>query len=241
MTPRALDAFETRVTALCKPVLDDLGAPADDEPDLTAKLRGLLLTTVAVTGGDDEVRADARGYYESWTADPESVDAELAAAATAVVAATGDGDDYDRMLDQYRHGATPQVQLRHLYLLAEFQGEQLMERTLGLAMSGEVKSQNAPFLLRTAIGNLHHGRDAWEFVRRNWARINDMFPRNTIPRIVETVRTLDRPADVAQAQAFFSEHPIEQAAKTLEQILERQRVNADVRVRNAEAFRESLR
>jgi puromycin-sensitive aminopeptidase len=68
-----------------------------------------------------------------------------------------------------------------------------------------------------------------------------MFPRNTISRIVETVRTLDRPADVAQAQAFFSEHPIEQAAKTLEQILERQRVNADVRVRNEEAFRESLR
>jgi len=46
---------------------------------------------------------------------------------------------------------------------------------------------------------------------------------------------------VAQSQAFFSEHPIEQAAKTLEQILERQRVNADVRVRNETAFRESLR
>ena len=115
-----------------------------------------------------------------------------------------------------------------------------MTRTLELAMSDEVKTQNAPFVLRTAIGNLHHGRMAWEFVQRRWSDINDAFPRNTISRIVETVRSLDRPADVAQAAAFFSEHPIEQAAKTLDQILERQRVNADVRERNEQPLRDAL-
>ncbi len=205
------------------------------EPDLTAKLRGLLLAVVAVTGGDADARTRARGIYEAWTNGPDSVDAELAASAAAVVATTGDSDDYERMLDQYRHGATPQVQLRHLHLLAEFEGEELMQRTLELAMSDEVKTQNAPFVLRAAIGNLHHGRLAWEFVRRHWSDINEPFPRNTISRIVETVKSLDRPADVAQTAAFFSEHPIEQAAKTLEQILERQRVNAEVRVRNETA------
>jgi len=237
----ALAAFERRVTELCRPVLSDLGEPTEGEPDLTAKLRGLLLGVVAVTGGDAGACADAHQIYATWANDPGAVDAELAAAATAVVAATGDGDDYARMLDQYRHGATPQVQLRHLYLLAEFEGADLMDRTLQLAMSDEVKTQNAPFLLRGAIGNLHHGRVAWEFVRRNWTQINELFPRTTISRIVETVKTLDRPADVAQAQAFFSEHPIEQAAKTLEQILERQGVNADVRARNEAALGEALR
>ena len=96
-------------------------------------------------------------------------------------------------------------------------------------------------MLRAAIGNPHHGRDAWTFVRQHWAEINEAFPRNTIGRIVETVKTLDRPADVAQAAAFFSEHPIQQAAKTLEQILERQRVNADVRLRNEQPLRDALR
>jgi puromycin-sensitive aminopeptidase len=70
-------------------------------------------------------------------------------------------------------------------------------------------------------------------VSQNWHDITDRFPRNTIVRMIETVKTLDRPTDVADVQAFFSEHPIEQAAKTLEQTLERQRVNADVRSRNA--------
>ena len=141
------------------------------------------------------------------------------------------------MLAQYRSGDTPQVQLRHLYLLAEFDDAELMARTCALAMSDEVKTQNAPFLLRACIGNRRHGPQAWEFVRRNWNDIIDRFPRNTIVRMIETVKTLDRPTDVADVQAFFAEHPIEQAAKTLEQTLERQRVNADVRARNEDAVR----
>jgi puromycin-sensitive aminopeptidase len=38
---------------------------------------------------------------------------------------------------------------------------------------------------------------------------------------------------VADVQAFFAEHPIPQATKTLEQVLERQRVNAALRTRAA--------
>ena len=239
--PDALASFERRVVALCKPVLTDLGAPVPGEPDLTAKLRGLLLAVVALTGDDAETQTLARRYYDAWTDDSSAIDAELAAAAAAVVAATGDADDYDRMLRQFRAGATPQVQLRHLYLLGEFRGEDLMARTLEFALGDEVKSQNAGFLLRAAIGNVHHGRTAWEFVRRRWPDINDKLPRNTISRIVETVRLLDRPEDVMQAAAFFAEHPIEQAAKTLEQILERQRVNAEVRSHNETAFKAALR
>jgi ERAP1-like C-terminal domain len=143
-------------------------------------------------------------------------------------------------LAQYRTGDTPQVQLRHLYLLAEFDDAELMARTCALAMSDEVKTQNAPFLLRACIGNRRQGAQAWEFVRRNWHAINDRFPRNTIVRMIETVKTLDRPTDVADVQSFFAEHPIEQAAKTLEQTLERQRVNGDVRARNEDAVRYSF-
>ena len=238
--PQALAALERRIVALAAPVLADLGDPVDGEPELTAKVRGLLLGLVAVAGGDPDAQATARRYYDAWAADSSSVDADLAAAATAVVAATGDADDYERMLDQYRTGATPQVQLRHLHSLAEFDDADLMERTLALAMTDEVKTQNAPFVLRASIANLHHGRAAWDFVRRNWSDINERFPRNTISRMIDTVKLHDRPADLAQAQAFFSEHPIEQAAKQLEQMLERQQVNADVRAHNEADLTQSL-
>jgi puromycin-sensitive aminopeptidase len=236
----ALAGYQRRVRALVGPALADLGEPVAGEPDLTAKVRGLLLGVMAIQGGDEAARHRARDYYAAWEADHGSVDAELAAAATGIVAATGDDDDYERMLARYRTGATPQVQLRHLYMLAEFDDAELMRRTCELAMSGEVKTQNAPFLLRACIGNRRHGHAAWEFVRRHWTEINERFPRNTIVRLIETVKLLDRPTDVADVQAFFSEHPIEQAAKTLEQTLERQRVNADVRARNEDRVRYAM-
>ncbi|MEJ7799474.1 MAG: M1 family aminopeptidase, partial [Ilumatobacter sp.] len=238
--PEALASLARRVTALTAPVLAELGDPTSGESELTAKLRGLLIGVVAVIGGDRAAQATARRYYEQWTADPSSVDADLAAAATSIVAATGDVDDYERMLGQYRDGATPQIQLRHLYSLAEFEGPELMDRTLAMAMTDDVKTQNAPFLLRACIGNIQHGRQGWEFVRRHWTEINDRFPRNTISRLVDTVKLLDQPADIVQSRAFFAEHPIEQAAKTLEQILERQEVNAEVRVHNQAALSATL-
>ncbi len=196
---------------------------------------------MAVQGRDEAARGQARSYYEQWVGDPSAVDAELAAAATGVIAATGDSTDYEHMLERAMQSDTPQVQLRHLYSLAEFDDRELMSRTCELAMSDRVKSQNAPFLLRACIGNRRHGQQAWEFVRQQWREINARFPRNTISRMVETVRLLDHPVEVAAAEAFFAEHPIEQAVKTLEQILERQRVNAAVRMRNEQPLIDELR
>jgi puromycin-sensitive aminopeptidase len=144
------------------------------------------------------------------------------------------------MLHLALHASTPQVQLRHLYALAEFDDAELVQRTCRLAMSDQVKTQNAPFLLRACIGNRRHGSGAWGFVRQHWAEANARFPRNTIVRMVDTVRLLDRPEQVADVQAFFAEHPIEQAAKTLEQLLERQRVNAEVRARDAAGLTAAL-
>ena len=236
----AVEGFAHAVRDLAGPALAALGEPVAGEADLTAKARGLLLALMAVQGADEAAQARARSVYAAWTADPGAVDAELAAAASGVVAALGDAETYEQFLELSRSGTTPQVQLRHLFLLAEFDDAELSARTCEHAMSGAVKSQDAPFLLRLCIGNRRHGARAWEFVRQHWEQANEQFPRNTIVRMVDTVRTLDRPEQVAQTAAFFAEHPIEQATQTLEQVLERQRVNARVRADNADALAASL-
>jgi len=229
----AVAGFQARVVALAGPALAGLGEPVPGEPDLTAKARGLLLALLAIQGADPAARQRAAACYAAWEADPGSVDAELSAAATGVLAATGSPADYERMLARALSGGTPQDQLRHLYSLAEFDSAELMERTCELAFSDQVRSQNAPFLLRAAIGNRRHGAVAWAYVRQHWAAANERFPRNSIARMIETVKLLDRPDQVADVQGFFAEHPIEQAAKTLDQHLERQQVNAALRERDA--------
>ncbi len=240
----ARDAFRARVRALAGPALTRLGEPSADESDLTGKLRGLLTGVVGVLGGDIGVQARCRELFDSASADPTSVDPELTAAATSVVAATGDADMYARMRERFTTAATPQERLRHLYALTEFDDEALLLETCGFAMSPSVKTQNAPFVLRSAIANPRHGAAAWAFLRDQWDEAIDRFPSNTIVRMVETVSLLNTADLVDDAAAFFADHPIEQGAKTLEQILERQRVNATMRNRNADfarALQESAR
>jgi puromycin-sensitive aminopeptidase len=227
----ALDAFRERVRTLVSPAFSALGDPADGEPDMTAKLRGLLIRMLGVLGNDPDVQAACREMFAASQRD-EQVDAELLAAATTVVAASGDADDYQRMIDGFTTASTPQDQLRHLYALAEFDDADLIARTCEFAMSGAVKTQNAPFLLRATIANRNHGRAAWEFVTANWERANTEFPGNTIVRMVDSVKLLTDETSVSSVHDFFAAHPIEQAVQTLEQVLERQRVNAALRERN---------
>ncbi len=233
-------AFQLRVRRLVAPALDVLGDPEPDERDLTGKLRGLLTSTLGVLGADEETRRRCRELYEAAAADPSSVDPELTAAATSVVATSGDSALYDRMLDRFRNGATPQEKLRHLYALAEFDDADLLLRTCELALTDAVKTQNAPFLLGAAIANRRHGAVAWHFLHRRWAEANKRFPSNTIVRMIGPLKLRTEPDVVADAQGFFAEHPIEQAIKTMEQILERQRVNAALREDQSVPFAAAL-
>jgi puromycin-sensitive aminopeptidase len=234
-------AFQHRVARLVAPAVADLGDPVEGEADLVSKLRGLLTGVLAVLGGDQATQQRCRALYDTAEADPTAVDPELVAAATSVMAATGGLEEFDRLLEAFRTAATPQDQLRHLFALAEFDDPALIDRACELAFSDEVRTQNAPFLLRMCIANRRHGPRAWTFVRRRWEEAVTRFPSNTIVRMVDSVKLHNRPTEVADVQGFFAEHQIEQAAKTLEQILERQRVNAALRAREGDALAAALR
>jgi len=226
------ERFRSEVRRIVTPALDDLGwEPVDGEDDLRGKLRGLLVTLAAVLGADTSAIERCRAVLDRSRSQANSVHPELVAAATTVVATYGDTEVYDDMVDRFRNSDTPQEQLRYLYALAEFDSAELVRRTCELALGPDVKTQNAPFLLARCIAHRKHGRESWEFVRRNWNLANEKFPSNTIVRMIDPVKLLNTDDVETDVQAFFAERPIPQAAKTLEQILERQRVNVALRRR----------
>ena len=231
-------AFATFVSQLVSPALARLGwAPVKGEEDLVAKLRGLLVQQLAIYGKNSDAQRQCRDIlFNNTTTEPE-----LVAAATNVVAATGDSTDYEWFLGRYRDPSTPQDQIRMLYALAEFDSPELIARTCDFALTSEVKTQNAPFLLNRCIANRKHGEQAWSFVRQNWQHANDAFPGNTIIRMASATATLNSDVMEADIQSFFSERPIVQAGKMLDQVLERQRVNTDLRRRESSVISQALK
>jgi puromycin-sensitive aminopeptidase len=226
---------------LARPALGRLGwDPTDGEDELTRQTRQTVLTLLGGLGADPEVRGRAREVHDAYLDDPSSVEPGVAAAAVSVVAAAGGDEEHEAFLDRYRSSSSPQESLRYLYALAGFPDDALAQRTLDLSLS-EVRSQNAPFLVLLLLGNRSVNELAWQFVKDEWETINERFPDNTIPRLLGGVTSLSKPEQAADVEAFVAAHPVPQAAKTVEQHLERLRVNVALREREAERVADHLR
>ena len=168
------------------------------------------------------------------------MDASLASAAVAVIAAWGTAEDFERHLEAREEAATPQEQLRYLYTLADFRHPELLERTLRMALTEDVRAQNVPGLLGRTIANREHGDLAWAFVKERWSDIERRIAPSTLVYVAEGIRFLMTPELVADAAAFFGEHPVPQSGMQLAQHLERQRMNAELRRRAADELAEAF-
>ncbi len=227
------ERFRDLVRVLVRPAMSRLGwDPQPTESALDRELRGDLIRVLGILGDDPETQAMAR-EAESLSRGGTPVDPAIAAAAVDVVAVVGGPDDYDAFLTRMHGAPTPQEQDRYRYALARFRDADLMQRTLDLAMSGEIRSQDAPFLLSAAEANRDHGGLAWRFVRDRWDELVPRFAASNVIHLAYGVRVQTAPDLVADVQAFFAKHDIPQNRLMLQQALERQRVMAAVRERVA--------
>ncbi|MGQ0617690.1 MAG: M1 family metallopeptidase [Acidimicrobiia bacterium] len=232
--------FQALVRGLAGPALHRMGpAPAEGENDRTRARRATLFELLGTVGDDDDVHARARLLLARTQSEPGAVDPAMAAAAVTVVAERGGVEDYEAFLERSRAATNPQEEMRYLYALARFRDPVAFERMLELSVT-EVRSQNAPFLLRLALLNRHNGAVAWSFLSQRWAEVLERFPSSTIVRMAEGVRALDDPALAEEVHAFFAEHPVPQGARTLDQHLEKLGVNVAFRQREAQRLAAAL-
>ncbi|MCU0311297.1 MAG: M1 family metallopeptidase [Acidimicrobiales bacterium] len=228
--------FRRRVGALLGPAADRLGPePGSDESDRQRALRGVLFEARGVLAGSTAVAAAARTIV----AHPATADPAMVAAAVNVVAATGGEAEFELFLRRFRDASTPQEELRYLSALADFDDPDLMRRLLTLSTT-EIRTQNAPLLLRRALTNRTQGPLAWYFVADEWDTINDRFPSNSIARLLEGVRSLSSPEVASSVFAFFETHEVPQGDKILAQHLERLEVNVALLARDGRALNEAL-
>jgi puromycin-sensitive aminopeptidase len=236
-----LDAYRRVVRDLAGPALDVIGwEPAEGEGDRGRELRATLFTLLGTVGNDADVIARAGQLHEAALAGAEGVDPSLAAAALNVVAAHGGPEEYERCARRATEPGTPQEQRRYLYSLADFRVDELIDRTLERCRSGDIRTQDGPYVVARALVNRHEGPRAWAFVARHWTELNERFPSNTIVRMLAPLATFTDPRLAHEVEAFFAEHPIPQGAKTLAQHLEKLRVNVALAERERVTLRQAV-
>ena len=237
----AQEQYRAAVRDLAQPALDRLGwEPSDSDSSRDLELRGLFIRLLANVGDDELAQKNARDLHDSYLRDSGSVEPNIAAAATGVVAAKGGPAEYEVFLAKHNDPATPQEERRYQSALAGFPDEAEMKRTLDMTLNGDIRTQDAPYLLAACMRNKEQGYLAWQFVKDNWDKINEVFPSNSIVRMLSGITSLSKSDEADDVLAFFEDHDVPQGQLTLQQTLEKLRVNVAYRERESERFAEGL-
>jgi len=240
----ATDAQRTAVAAAVRetagPAAARLGWSAvADEDELQGQLRALLLATLGTIGEDSAVQARARELYDSWQQDPAKANRDLQPAFVSILAHAGDAARYQEFKQHFKSARTPQEEQRYLFSLANFRTMPLLRQTMEMTLSGEVRTQNAPYLLHSLLANNVSRIEAWEFVQHNWETIVSKFPDSALPRMCEAINgLLDRQSEV---EAFFQQHKVRLGGKLIDQHLERLGVAVAFRQREGARLEASLK
>ncbi|HTW86883.1 MAG TPA: M1 family metallopeptidase [Candidatus Binataceae bacterium] len=232
--------FASAVRSVAGPAFERMGwEPKPGEDELTRQLRGTLANISGTLGEDPGIQRQAVALYERARKDPASVDRDVMPALVAIVGHSGDAARYAEFKQNFKSAQTPQGEQRYLFALAAFTRPELLRETMAMTLNGEVRTQNAPYLMHALLVNRACRYEAWDFMRRNWDQMTAKFPDAALPRMCEGVTVLlDRESEVRE---FFATHRVRLGGKLIDQHLERLAVAVAFREREGARLSAALR
>jgi aminopeptidase N/puromycin-sensitive aminopeptidase len=225
------DSYQHWVRRLLTPAAQELGwQPKPGESDETKELRARVIFTLGYVGRDPEVLAEARKLTEQALQNPSSVDHTMAFTVFRLAAMSGDGSLYDRIQAKLDNkDATSEEYYLYFQTLAEFRDPKLLQRTLDLAISPAVRSQDSLGLIGAVMQNPAGTRPAWDFVRAHWTDIEKVGGGFTSGEVVASTSAFCDAGMRDEVQDFFATHKVPTAERRLKQAIERMNYCVDLK------------
>ena len=226
-------SYSAWVQSFAAPVLSSLGfTPAPNEHERVGRLRGLLVESLGTIGSDAAVIDFCK---DAFARSLEGVHADLWSAVVGVTAWNGGPDEYAVFWDRIRSAKTPQDEVRYLFRLSAFPDASLLERTLDATLT-DIRSQNGSFVVASGLANRRVGRNAWAWLAAHWDEVLKRLPVNSHGRVLDGITGLIDEQSLVEVPAFLASHPLPAARKQVDQLLERQRINAAFATRTGPAL-----
>lgn len=224
VTPSQRLAFQAWVRGRFRPALDALGWPgtAVDAGERQSR-RATLLELVGATGNDPEIQHRAQDLARRYLTDASALPPTLASTVLRIGAMSGDAVLYEGFLARAEAlRARPEEYYRFLNALPSFRDPALAQRTLALALSPDIRSQDTAALVSGVLAS-GGGRDAaWAFVQARWPDFTtklDVF--QGLPALVSALGVFCSPAASREITTFFSGRDVSTVDRSLRQAIER--------------------
>jgi aminopeptidase N len=178
-----------------------------------------VLSTLGTIGGDPEVVKEARSIAENALRHPESAEAGVAERALSIAAAAGNPALFDQLLTATEEGATPELRVRSMYLLAAFRDPKLVTRAIDFTFSNRVRSQDMPGMISRLLQNPAARAETWTAVKKHWLTIEEKVP-TSLHNILGAVGSFCDKAARDDIAAFFATNPPGEGQRALRRSLE---------------------
>ena len=225
------DELANFTRGLLGPLLERTGwEPADGDDEQTPLLRSSLIATLGTIGRDETVFKHCQELFDQDHLNRKAIDANLAGSVLGVVATQADDAVFEQILERFRNPQNPNDQKRHLSAFAKLGDPRLVKKIHEMCLT-EIRSQDAPYLLRPMLRNRNINQQTWRFISDNFSEIRKRFPDNSILRMLEGVSALAQlddhgdPLLAREVKEFFLENTDDSERKLTEQILERLAIN----------------
>ena len=179
-----------------------------DEDHIQAQFKALLFGSAGLSG-DQKVIVAAQSMFKDFaTGNKEAIHPNIRGSVYAIALQNGGESEYDVLLNEYRTSKNADERNTALRSLARGKGEKLIQRTLDLPLSTEVKGQDI-YLPISGLRTEAEGINAlWHWMKTNWEKIQEKAPAGLtmLASIVQIcTASFTTKAQMKEVQEFFAD------------------------------------
>ena len=161
------ERFQRYARSLLRPTFATLGwEPKTNEPPNAGRLRASLIGALGYLN-DPEIIAGCRERFQKYLAHPESLPPDLRAPVLAVVGRYADEKTWDKLHELGLKTTSIEDQQNYYEALACATDPKLVKKTLAIALTDELPTSRAIFLVSRVARDSGHPDIAWEFAKAN--------------------------------------------------------------------------
>src|SRR5262245_39300904 len=161
------EKFQRYARSLLRPTFATLGwEPKPDEPQNAGSLRASLISALGDLN-DPEISAGSRERFDKYLADPASLPPDLLGPVLAVIGSDADEKTWNKLHELGLKTTSSEDKQNYYGALACATDPKLVKKTLAIALTDELPTSRATFLVSRVARDSGHLDIAWEFAAAN--------------------------------------------------------------------------
>src|SRR6266545_3846998 len=161
------EKFQRYSRSLLRPTFETLGwEPKKGEPPTVGNLRASLINALGDLN-DPEITAGCRERFEKYLANPASLAPDLRPSVLAVVGRYADEKTWSKLHELGLKTTSIEEKQNYYNALAEAIDPKLVKKALPIALTDELPTSRAVFLVPAVARDSGHPEIAWEFAKAN--------------------------------------------------------------------------